>query len=294
MGKIFFAIVCILCWTAASDADYDCTVFTGAWDVQVTDIDSLLIESTRWVFDAVSPQQASGIDTSSGGTLTITPAETADNFNIVFADSSFFVAPATLTFQGTIFTGQVLVDNFGYTEPALCRGTRIVLTAPADPDPPDGSTDIADTVTLQWSSDNGSAYYPLTADLYLGTTDSPPLRADNLTENRFTIDGLQPASVYYWQVVMRDPWGQSTAGPIWRFSTALFPPCPAAGLLCDDPHQLEQIRLFRDTVMGSSVVGRSLIRAYYRHAAVINAAVAVSPCTRALVRGLLTTLVPPG
>jgi hypothetical protein len=82
-------------------------------------------------------------------------------------------------------------------------------TAPSNPRPADGSTGVATSVTLSWSSSNAQVY-----DLYL----NGQLYASGLTSASRSVSGLAAGMPYTWSVVARNSVG-STGGPTWSFTT---------------------------------------------------------------------------
>jgi hypothetical protein len=92
---------------------------------------------------------------------------------------------------------------------------------PSDPRPPDGIAERPLNTTLFWrctDPDND----PLTYDVYFGTDPSPPLVASNVTTRPYDPGPLAYFTLYYWKVVARDPFGNTTPSVIWSFWTRLF------------------------------------------------------------------------
>jgi phosphatidylserine/phosphatidylglycerophosphate/cardiolipin synthase-like enzyme len=76
------------------------------------------------------------------------------------------------------------------------------------------------TVTLAWKP----GPWARAADVYLGTSASPPLHAAGLavTPNvtkKLVITGLAPGTAYYWKIVSKTMANKSAAGPVWSFGT---------------------------------------------------------------------------
>ncbi len=68
--------------------------------------------------------------------------------------------------------------------------------------------------------------------------------------------------------------------------------CPAQKVLGDDNPDLENLRLFRDSTLAQSAVGRKLIQIYYHNADSIDAALDRSPALRTLTKRVLETIAP--
>lgn len=91
---------------------------------------------------------------------------------------------------------------------------------PSDPYPPDGASDQPLEPFLEWygSDPNGD---PLTYDVYLEADDTTPdvLVSADQSDPYLEVGPLEPLTDYYWQIVARDSYGATTAGPVWSFST---------------------------------------------------------------------------
>jgi hypothetical protein len=92
---------------------------------------------------------------------------------------------------------------------------------PSSPSPADGTGDHGVDADLSWigGDPDGDA---VTYDVYLEADDSTPddlLCADVATE-ACDPGTLQLGTQYYWQVVARDEWGATRAGPVWVLTTA--------------------------------------------------------------------------
>jgi regulation of enolase protein 1 (concanavalin A-like superfamily) len=117
------------------------------------------------------------------------------------------------------------------------NSTGTVETAPFHPQPPDtptyaspanGAGGIATTgATLRW--DPGP--WGWTADLYFGTSPSPPLLAANVSASpnevhTFALPALNPATTYYWRIVSKTAALQTAQGAVYSFTTAGGTPPP--------------------------------------------------------------------
>lgn len=78
----------------------------------------------------------------------------------------------------------------------------------------------ATTATLKWTASDVDTSDVLVYDVYFGTSNSPTAKvASNLTTPAWTTSTLQPATNYYWKVVVKDNKGGETIGQIWNFKT---------------------------------------------------------------------------
>jgi hypothetical protein len=86
--------------------------------------------------------------------------------------------------------------------------------------PQSNSTIAGLTTTLSWTGSDVDTDDVLTYDVYLSTkTTSTTKVVDNKTTNTYIATSLQPTTVYYWRVVVKDGKGGATEGQVWSFKT---------------------------------------------------------------------------
>lgn len=94
--------------------------------------------------------------------------------------------------------------------------------APAYVSPANGATGVATSGTaLRWNP----GLWGWTADVYFGTSPSPPLLAAGVTAtpsevHGFTLPALNPGTTYYWRIVSKTAALQQAAGAVYSFTTA--------------------------------------------------------------------------
>ena len=126
---------------------------------------------------------------------------------------------------------------------------------PSSPLPATGATAVATNATLQWHA----GPYAYTYDLYLGTTNNPPLVAANLPLGPSTSEthrlqhipqtALIPGTTYYWRVVGRTAANLTASSPTWVFTTAgTAPPPPPPVTVVRGPY-LQQVTSTAATVV---------------------------------------------
>ena len=96
------------------------------------------------------------------------------------------------------------------------------MPATTEVSPPDGTSSgpITD-VSLHWNPGCGASSF----DVYCGTSTPPPLVASDVTTHWHAVGDLVAAQIYYWQIVSKNMFGDSSGtSPIWSFT-----PAPAAG-----------------------------------------------------------------
>ena len=139
----------------------------------------------------------------------------------------------------------VITDGNGETDDAPVLVTVTEQNdppyVPSNPSPLHGSTAIPFSTNLSWevSDPDGDI---VTCDVYLGTTNPPPMVASNVTGNVYEPGILDPLTTYYWKIVAWDNHSASSTGPVWQFTTAQnhppFPPrypSPENGAIYVDP-----------------------------------------------------------
>jgi hypothetical protein len=102
---------------------------------------------------------------------------------------------------------------------------------PSDPNPVSGSSSVTVFVDLEWKGGEN-----LTYDIYFGVENPPPLFLTNQIGTIFEPDPLLLNTTYYWQIVARNDLQETTAGPIWSFTTASNQP-PFKPKVLDGPQQ---------------------------------------------------------
>ena len=94
-----------------------------------------------------------------------------------------------------------------------------VPSAPTNPNPPDGTTNVPVNACLSWDP----ASSPTTWDVYLGTDPNAlVLIASDLTEPNYCSGLLEAGTKYYWRVVDKSPC-QNIPGPSCSFETTEAP-----------------------------------------------------------------------
>uniref|UniRef100_A0A7C4CBK2 YncE family protein n=1 Tax=candidate division WOR-3 bacterium TaxID=2052148 RepID=A0A7C4CBK2_UNCW3 len=96
---------------------------------------------------------------------------------------------------------------------------------PSLPAPDSGQVDVDTGVTLRWRGgdpDTERVFY----DVHFGPSLSPPKVCSLLADTFFRPGRLSGLTNYYWRVVARDSLGDSAAGRLWSFRTALANSAP--------------------------------------------------------------------
>jgi hypothetical protein len=98
---------------------------------------------------------------------------------------------------------------------------------PDDPDPTNGSTNVQISKDLSWTGGdpNGNVTY----DVYFGTSNQPPLVAENRSSTSYDPGTMGYSTTYYWRILAYDSQNVSTVGPLWHFKTVAQPQPPSDG-----------------------------------------------------------------
>ncbi|HOK88320.1 MAG TPA: hypothetical protein PK404_05755 [Fervidobacterium sp.] len=94
-------------------------------------------------------------------------------------------------------------------------------TAPSNPSPANGTTDVSLTPTLSWQASNDQDNDSLIYDVYFGmSADALNKIATNLPSTSYTLStALEYKTTYFWKVVAKDGNGGITESPVWKFTT---------------------------------------------------------------------------
>jgi hypothetical protein len=158
---------------------------------------------------------------------------TPSNMTLVRADLATPLLLRSNLSEGTTYYWRVVAkDNHnGVTAGPVWTFTvrsNYPPNSPSMPFPANGSTHSGTSVTFRWvaTDDDGD---PLKFDVMIGTTSNPStVIGQDISVLQLPYSGLQANTVYYWRVVVKDPYGGTAVGPVWNFST---PSSQDAGLI---------------------------------------------------------------
>jgi regulation of enolase protein 1 (concanavalin A-like superfamily) len=157
----------------------------------------------------------------------------------IFGSSNWTIESNGSQYEHNYFTGkawffQWFKDNF---ERKWTNRMGTVETVPFRPQPPaapayaapaNGATGVATTGTvLRWNP----GAWGWTADIYFGTSPSPPLlkagfNATPSEDHSFALPALNPGTTYYWKIVSKTVALQQAPGAVYSFTTAGGTPPP--------------------------------------------------------------------
>jgi hypothetical protein len=106
-----------------------------------------------------------------------------------------------------------------YVDQAAAGWINVPPNVPSGPWPANNTPDVDVDQNLSWSCSDPNPGDTVTYDLYLGTTNPPPLVASDLTVSSYEPGTMDLDVTYFWQVVAWDNHDTSTTGPLWHFGT---------------------------------------------------------------------------
>jgi hypothetical protein len=133
---------------------------------------------------------------------------------------------ATIT-KGGVYNWQVSTTdafNVTTTSPVWTFDVNSNPNVPTSPIPTLNKTGVSCTPTIRWAASDPEND-ALTYDLLLDVAATPTaVAASGLTDTSYVVtSALTPFTVYYWQVVVHDPYGGQSVGPVWKFTTGALP-----------------------------------------------------------------------
>jgi len=90
---------------------------------------------------------------------------------------------------------------------------------PSNPSPANHASAVSINAVLSWSGGDPDAGDTVTYDVYLGTSENPPLVSHKQSTTTCTPGTLSHNSECYWKIVAIDSHGASATSPLWHFTT---------------------------------------------------------------------------
>jgi hypothetical protein len=118
--------------------------------------------------------------------------------------------------------------NAYYVDDAAGIWIDVPPNVPGDSIPFDLSTLVNPFIDLRWTCVDSNYFDTLTYDVYLGKT-TPPLFAATRSSRIYDPGQMDFGTTYYWQIVAKDGHGDSTASPVWSFTTIARGDCNRDG-----------------------------------------------------------------
>ena len=136
--------------------------------------------------------------------------------------------PGTLAFQQLYYWRIIAWDPYGYSSPGpLWQFTTDAYPyIPSNPTPANHTANVEINQTLSWTGGDPDAGDVVVYDVYLGTTNPPPLVSLHQYATSYNPGALQYQQNYYWKIVAIDSFGATTTGPLWNFTTVYAPNNP--------------------------------------------------------------------
>ncbi len=119
-------------------------------------------------------------------------------------------------------------SEFGFNVRCIWHGgaANRPPSVPEVPFPENQSVDQPTFLEMSWMCSDIEGD-PITYNIYLDT-DNPPVTkvGSDITETYYSVGGIEESTTYYWKVVAKDDHDNSTAGPVWSFTTGFWgTPC---------------------------------------------------------------------
>jgi len=90
---------------------------------------------------------------------------------------------------------------------------------PSSPDPPDGATLVSINEILSWSGGDPNYGDTVKYDVYFGTSSSPPIVAEDISNTAYDPGTMELDTTYYWKINAEDSQGETATSSIWEFKT---------------------------------------------------------------------------
>lgn len=115
-----------------------------------------------------------------------------------------------------------LASSYSTVYKLYTTGETVVNHLPFSPElvqPAINSVSNGTTASLKWKATDVDATDVLTYDVYFGKTNPPTAKvSENTSVISFDV-ALEPATQYFWKVVVKDNKGGETIGQVWKFKT---------------------------------------------------------------------------
>ncbi len=110
----------------------------------------------------------------------------------------------------------VFTNNYGRTKPASYNQPP---SAPTGPSPINNSENTSLSPTLSWIPSVDPDSDAIVYDVYVDTNPAPTTLRSSVSASTYALSGLLNATTYYWKVVARDTYSNTTSSNVWRFTT---------------------------------------------------------------------------
>jgi hypothetical protein len=147
-------------------------------------------------------------------------------------DAIFTITPLTGGSMTVTVTKQNFIPSEGF---AQVIEENVPPNQPSSPNPTNGATNVPVYSDLSWTGGDPNPGDTVTYDVYFGTSSTPPKMGNNQSVTTYDPGTMNYVTTYYWKIVAWDNFGESTAGPLWSFTTktnsppVLGTPSPANG-----------------------------------------------------------------
>ena len=90
---------------------------------------------------------------------------------------------------------------------------------PSSPSPKDNAKTVSCNTSISWSGGDPDTSDSVVYDIFLGTSNPPPLLISNHKETTYSSLSMNCNETYYWKIIAKDQGNLTTEGPTWTFTT---------------------------------------------------------------------------
>jgi len=123
--------------------------------------------------------------------------------------------------QGYAYTPPQNPFDAYYVDAAAAVWVNSPPYTPFDPAPEDEAVGVDVDANLSWSSGDVNLGDTVRYDVYFDTVYSPQLAVSGQLDSTYDPGTLELGKRYYWKIVAEDNHSQSSAGPVWSFTTPI-------------------------------------------------------------------------
>jgi hypothetical protein len=152
-----------------------------------------------------------GVNIAVGQTISYTKQFTVHSTNVQYTDGDIHVGLDAWANPSEMHDERIL--DFVTINPP-----KNPPNLPSNPTPANGAPSVDySSVTLKWSCTDPDGD-SLTYNVYFGTSPTPPIKTQGITDMQYTVGPVGDGTAYYWQIYAFD--GElGKYGPVWTFST---------------------------------------------------------------------------
>ena len=133
------------------------------------------------------------------------------------SDSHSWEAPGTYAVM--VQARDIYGHTSGWSNATVVTMMNRAPNFPGNASPANRTTGVSITPVLSWTGGDPDAGDIVSYDIYFGATASPPKIVENQSIASFAPGTLAYLTTYYWRIRAADPYGGSSIGSLWSFTT---------------------------------------------------------------------------